>query len=52
MKVDRLILLIAALAALLVGPQMRRQGCPACVLLPQSPAQDSVSTSNNPSPKP
>jgi len=37
MTTNRLFTLIAALAALLAGLQMSRQGCPACVLLPKSP---------------
>ena len=37
MTTNRLFILIAALAALLFGLQMSRQGCPACVLLPKAP---------------
>jgi len=52
MKVDRIFILIGALAALLAGLQMRRQGCPACGLLPQAPAGDLVSAVNNLTSKP
>jgi hypothetical protein len=37
MTPNRIFILIAALAALLAGMQMSRQGCPACVLLSTTP---------------
>lgn len=43
MKTDRLYFIIAALAALILGYQLSRQGCPACVLLPKAPAAELAS---------
>jgi hypothetical protein len=38
MKTDRLYFIIAAMAALILGHQLSRQGCPACMLLPKASA--------------
>ncbi|MFO1439816.1 MAG: hypothetical protein U1F81_15950 [Verrucomicrobiaceae bacterium] len=52
MTPNRLFILIAALAALLVGLQMNRQGCPACVMLPKSPEEAQTAPTNSTTPKP
>ncbi|MFN7560498.1 MAG: hypothetical protein ACK5TH_01865 [Prosthecobacter sp.] len=52
MTPKRLFILIAALAALLAGLQMSRQGCPACVLLPKSPEEVQTAQTNSTTPKP
>jgi hypothetical protein len=52
MTTDRLFIAIAALAALLAGMQMSRQGCPACVLLPKVPEAASTTDLNSATPKP
>jgi len=38
MKTDRLYFIIAAMTALILGHQLSRQGCPACMLLPKASA--------------
>ena len=52
MTTNRFFILIAALAALLAGMQMSRQGCPACVLLPKAPEAVPVTDLNPTTPKP
>ncbi|MBK8040535.1 MAG: hypothetical protein IPK22_25885 [Verrucomicrobiaceae bacterium] len=52
MTPNRLFILIAALAALLAGLQMSRQGCPACVLLPKAPEAAASTDLNSTTPKP
>lgn len=52
MTPNRLFILIAALAALLAGMQMSRQGCPACVLLPKAPKAAPTIDLNSTAPKP
>ncbi|MDP1588222.1 MAG: hypothetical protein Q8M07_10785 [Prosthecobacter sp.] len=52
MTPNRLYILIAALAALLVGLQMSRQGCPACVMLPKAPEAVSATDLNSTTAKP
>ena len=52
MTANRLFILIAALAALLVGVQMSRRGCPACLLLPKSPLTAQTTELNSTTPKP
>lgn len=52
MTPNRLFILIAALAALLAGIQMSRQGCPACVLLPKTSVAAPATGLNSTTPKP
>ena len=52
MTPNRLFILIAALAALMAGMQMSRQGCPACVLLPKAPETALATDLNSTNPKP
>lgn len=52
MTPSQLFILIAALAALLVGLQMNKQGCPACVLLPKSPEEVQAAQTNSTTLKP
>jgi hypothetical protein len=52
MTTNRLFIAIAALAALLAGMQMSRQGCPACVLLPKAPEAVPTDDLNSTIPKP
>jgi hypothetical protein len=52
MTTNRLFIAIAALAALLAGMQMSRQGCPACVLLPKAPEAVPTTDLNSTTPKP
>jgi hypothetical protein len=52
MNPNRLYILIAALAALLAGMQMSRQGCPACVLLPKATEAAPGTDLNSTTPKP
>ena len=52
MTTNRFFILIAALAALLAGMQMSRQGCPACVLLPKAPEPVPSTDLNSTTPKP
>jgi hypothetical protein len=52
MTTNRLFILIAALAALLAGMQMSRQGCPTCVLLPKAPEAAAATDLNSTTAKP
>lgn len=52
MTPNRLFVLLAALAALLAGMQMSRQGCSACVLLPKAPEAAPATNLNSTTPKP
>jgi len=52
MTTNRLFILIAALAALLAGIQMGRQGCPTCVLLPKAPEAGPATDLNSTNAKP
>jgi hypothetical protein len=52
MTPNRLFIAIAALAALLAGLQMGRQGCPSCVLLPKAPEVGPATDLNSTTTKP
>ncbi|MBK8091280.1 MAG: hypothetical protein IPK32_04625 [Verrucomicrobiaceae bacterium] len=52
MSTSRFFILISALAALIAGLQMSRQGCPACAVLPKYPEAAHTSTSNSTTPNP
>lgn len=52
MTPNRLFILFVALAALMAGKQMSRQGCPACVLLPKAPEMAPGADLNSTTPKP
>lgn len=52
MTPNRLFIFIAALATLLAGMQMSRQGCPTCVLLPKSPEAAPANDLTSTTPKP
>ena len=52
MTPNRLFIAIAAIAALLAGLQMSRQGCPTCVLLPKAPEAVPATDLNSTTAKP